>query len=346
MINDIIKKARLESGLTQQEVADKTMVTRAYYADVERGRYCGKMAGYNIEVNNLSDGQVFTYRAASNSWRNEDKGVVGAGKALAIYDGETLLFEYSGDAPQSFDTEKTAIKGDINELQGDITGIQGNVNPFLRQPSTFYALGTVVYLPSIGADLYLECTTPGTTDSGDLVISMPISNNTVTDGTVVWTIRNIKSDGFKVGDMKEVAYNGPIEDGWLLCDGSAISRTTYAELFAKIGTAYGVGDGTTTFNIPNRIDKFAEGSATAGTEKQAGLPNIKGRIDQPGIYQTGLVIDGAFYRNGVGGGSAASTSGTTNRVEFDASRSSAIYSDSVTTVQPAALTCRVLIKYE
>ncbi len=39
--------------------------------------------------------------------------------------------------------------------------------------------------------------------------------------------------------------------GWLLCDGSAVSRTIYATLFAAIGTAYGVGDGSTTFNVPN-----------------------------------------------------------------------------------------------
>ena len=39
--------------------------------------------------------------------------------------------------------------------------------------------------------------------------------------------------------------------GWLLCDGSAVSRTTYKDLFSAIGTTYGVGDGVTTFNLPN-----------------------------------------------------------------------------------------------
>lgn len=38
---------------------------------------------------------------------------------------------------------------------------------------------------------------------------------------------------------------------WLLCDGTAVSRTTYATLFAAIGTAYGTGDGSTTFNLPD-----------------------------------------------------------------------------------------------
>ena len=39
--------------------------------------------------------------------------------------------------------------------------------------------------------------------------------------------------------------------GWLLCDGTAVSRTTYAGLFAVIGTVYGIGDGSMTFNLPN-----------------------------------------------------------------------------------------------
>jgi microcystin-dependent protein len=42
--------------------------------------------------------------------------------------------------------------------------------------------------------------------------------------------------------------------GWLRCDGSAYSRTTYANLFAKIGTTYGTGDGSTTFNVPNLMN--------------------------------------------------------------------------------------------
>lgn len=47
-------------------------------------------------------------------------------------------------------------------------------------------------------------------------------------------------------------YGGSVApDGWLICDGSAVSRTTYSALFAVIGTTYGAGDGSTTFNIPN-----------------------------------------------------------------------------------------------
>lgn len=54
--------------------------------------------------------------------------------------------------------------------------------------------------------------------------------------------------------------------GYLLCDGSAISRTTYATLFTAISTTYGVGDGSTTFNLPNLKGKIPVGYNSAETE--------------------------------------------------------------------------------
>lgn len=50
--------------------------------------------------------------------------------------------------------------------------------------------------------------------------------------------------------------------GYLLCDGSAVSRTTYAALFAIVGTAFGVGDGSTTFNLPDSQDRVILGKGT------------------------------------------------------------------------------------
>ena len=56
---------------------------------------------------------------------------------------------------------------------------------------------------------------------------------------------------------------------YLLCDGAAISRTTYASLFAIISTTYGVGDGSTTFNLPNLKGKVPVGYNSAETEFDA-----------------------------------------------------------------------------
>ncbi len=53
--------------------------------------------------------------------------------------------------------------------------------------------------------------------------------------------------------------------GWMFCDGAAVSRTTYAALFAVIGTTFGSGDGTTTFNLPDLKGRVPVGKAVAGT---------------------------------------------------------------------------------
>lgn len=60
----------------------------------------------------------------------------------------------------------------------------------------------------------------------------------------------VAGGGVKVGVIE--AFGGQVApDGYLICDGGEISRTLYSDLFAVIGTTYGSGDGSTTFNLPN-----------------------------------------------------------------------------------------------
>lgn len=62
-----------------------------------------------------------------------------------------------------------------------------------------------------------------------------------------------------------IPYAGSSEPtGWLLCSGQAVSRTTYADLFTLIGTTYGVGDGSTTFNVPDMRGNFPLGKDNMG----------------------------------------------------------------------------------
>lgn len=63
--------------------------------------------------------------------------------------------------------------------------------------------------------------------------------------------------------------------GWLLCDGSAVSRTTYAALFAVVGTTYGAGDGSTTFNVPHFGSRSPVGSGV-GSGLTARAPGATG----------------------------------------------------------------------
>lgn len=65
-------------------------------------------------------------------------------------------------------------------------------------------------------------------------------------------------DTLPIGAITEFAGTTP-PSGWLICDGRAISRTTYSELFGVIGTTYGSGDESTTFNIPDYTGKVGVG---------------------------------------------------------------------------------------
>lgn len=64
--------------------------------------------------------------------------------------------------------------------------------------------------------------------------------------------------GWSPGDIKTTARSTP-PVGWLECNGAAVSRTTYAALFAAIGTTFGAGDGSTTFNLPDLRGEFIRG---------------------------------------------------------------------------------------
>lgn len=71
-------------------------------------------------------------------------------------------------------------------------------------------------------------------------------------------------DTLPVGSVVEYASD-TIPENWLLCDGRAVSRTTYAQLFKVIGTTWGVGDGSTTFNLPSKLGLVTVGKNSNDT---------------------------------------------------------------------------------
>lgn len=95
-----------------------------------------------------------------------------------------------------------------------------------------------------------------------------IDNNNIKTGGITGT--NIAAATIASSKLDSTIYlvptgavlpyiNSTAPTGWLVCDGTAVSRTTYAALFALIGTAYGQGDNSTTFNVPDMRGKFARG---------------------------------------------------------------------------------------
>lgn len=94
-----------------------------------------------------------------------------------------------------------------------------------------------------------------------------------------------------------IDFAGTIEpSGWLLCDGRAVSRTTYASLFASISTAFGSGDGSTTFNLPDFRGRFARYNDNMGTAQGAASRDTgraHGSAQTQATAKNGLALTGS-----------------------------------------------------
>jgi len=95
-------------------------------------------------------------------------------------------------------------------------------------------------------------------------------NELLTQILVAVANRNGGSSGAITGEGK-LWFTGTAPTGWLLCNGDAVSRTTYADLFAVIGTTYGSGNGSTTFNVPDFRGRVPAGIGAATDFSSVGL---------------------------------------------------------------------------
>lgn len=136
-----------------------------------------------------------------------------------------------------------------------------------------------------------------------------------------------------------------VPTGYLLANGAEVSRTKYADLFAAIGTKFGVGDGATTFGLPNMNGRFIEGTTSmreVGKYVEAGLPNITGSFN-PATWNTWPTGRGAFYPTGKNESCFDGSQFGGSRIVFDASGSNSLYGAS-NSVQPSSMSALVLIK--
>ncbi len=109
------------------------------------------------------------------------------------------------------------------------------------------------------------------------ILSVPIANYAV-------------KSSFPAGMIMAFAGDtSSIPDGWLLCDSSEVSRTTYAELFKAIGISWGEGDQKNTFNLPDLRGQFLRGvtlGKSLDPDVSARTPNGEGQTNAPGSIQS------------------------------------------------------------
>ena len=137
-------------------------------------------------------------------------------------------------------------------------------------------------------------------------------------------------------------------NGFLICNGSSVSRELYSNLFNVIGTKYG-SENKAFFNLPNLKDRFIQGASDinkVGSYLSPSLPNIKGKIwsymhynSSSSLFQISRGI-GDNKGNEVPGGYPHDTAFT-----FDANKYNGIYKDNCKTVQPNSLCLNYIIKY-
>lgn len=117
------------------------------------------------------------------------------------------------------------------------------------------------------ADISTNASDISTLESGKLDTSDHTKATHDALGIDADTVDGVHASGFlAVGEVvgAVVPFAGSVAPSrWLLCDGSAVSRTTYADLFAVVGTTYGAGDGSTTFVLPDLRDRFPVGAGTS-----------------------------------------------------------------------------------
>ena len=238
----------------------------------------------------------------------------------------------------------SAIEADKAPFEEDTNGlcyaITSQLAYLFQQGISEWDAGTEYYTNSL-------CTV---SQDGILVIKRSLTDNNIgndpTSDNVNWvdyySTRVIHTIGDPIFTLNPVLADNEI---WL--EGSTVSRTTYATLFAIYGTTYGAGNGSTTFKLPDFRNRALWGANSFGY-LSAGLPNITGTVR----YRTLASLDSASgalgnsdVATGLSGYGDSMRSNTNIRVKINASLSSSIYGNS-STVQPPAIKVRVKTRYQ
>lgn len=160
---------------------------------------------------------------------------------------------------------------------------------------------------------FSEFTSKSTLDNSDLLV---VQNSNNSNNKITWnSIKSQISNSIcPIGTVTAFA-GATIPSGWLLCDGGAISRTTYSALFNAISTTYGAGNGSSTFNLPNLSGKVA-----IGVSSNHNLADSGGEENHYHTFYTGM----SWY-----GGAGA---GDRNALGYDAQNGTWTYGEGDTTV--------------
>jgi microcystin-dependent protein len=166
---------------------------------------------------------------------------------------------YWDSVTRSFAVTTASIASDVTKLWiATVTYTFVGLGPFDHNSLSALIDRRQVGNPNDQFQIWLTTGRPSNPLTGTFGFNMDINAPEFFDG-VAW-----QSLGTLTGALVDFA-GATVPTGYFLCDGSAVSRTTFSNLFTVIGTIWGIGDGSTTFNIPNFQRRTAVGSGGSGT---------------------------------------------------------------------------------
>lgn len=204
----------------------------------------GDYASSSASVSYSNTSKTFTFTQSSNTSAHIDVGNVVIRQATASANGVTLRSPNSLSAAYNFILP---------------TGLPGSGTTKILSIDSSGQVGAQYDVDD--SSIEVSSNTIQIKDSG--VTTAKVANGNITNEKLNADVATNLTPTAMV-----VAYAGTsAPSGWLLCDGSAVSRTTYSALFAIIGVTHGQGDGSTTFNVPDYRGRFLRGvDGSAGND--------------------------------------------------------------------------------
>ena len=232
-----------------------------------------------VVTNNTTGGNAITIGASSGSVVTIPNGTT----AQVYCDGSTGFYSAQTGSAGNF-----TVNGNLT-----VTGNQADVGSF--SAASISVSGAATF--AVGPTAPTATTGTNTTQLATTAFvnaSIAASPSTVSGAILMWPTASAPS-------------------GYLLCDGTAVSRTTYATLFALFGTTFGSGDGSTTFNLPNYTNRMPYGTtigATGGSADAVVVSHTHTVTDPGHLHSLGYnvpVLSGGAGWGNTGGGSTVIT---------------------------------------